>query len=138
MCVCVCVCGVGQRGDSCREMIYKSHWISLSTGRTGVGKSGKCLCRVAVGSIIHVEFTSAYVWLLIYGRRKREGRTQLIPSTVGLCVLCVSCLSLPGHVGYTTFSPNMSVIGFFCCVSTARRDGWIEGGGCWDFGPRSA
>lgn len=33
-------------------MIYKSDWISL-TGRSGVEKSGKCLRRVSVGSIIH-------------------------------------------------------------------------------------
>lgn len=60
---------------------------------------------VAVGSIIHVEFTSAYVWLLIYrrGRKTREGgqerRTQLSQSIAGLCVLGVNCDRLPESCG---------------------------------------
>lgn len=33
------------RSDSCREMIYKSHRISLSTGRSGVGEPGKMFAQ---------------------------------------------------------------------------------------------
>ncbi|MEQ2180854.1 hypothetical protein GOODEAATRI_005592 [Goodea atripinnis] len=33
------------RKDSCSEMIYKSHRISLSTGRSGVGESGKMFAQ---------------------------------------------------------------------------------------------
>ncbi|MEQ2251375.1 hypothetical protein ILYODFUR_010295 [Ilyodon furcidens] len=33
------------RKDSCSEMIYKSHRISLSTGRSGVGESEKMFAQ---------------------------------------------------------------------------------------------
>lgn len=87
--------------------------------------------RVAVGSIIHVEFTSAYVWLLIYRRRRRKRRREggRGGHSSASRLLDSACFELaatasPSHVGYTTICPN--AIGP-PLLREHRAVGWMDG-----------